>query len=43
MKAKLPGVVLALFALGAAPAFAHHGFNVEFDANNCFDLKGTLT
>jgi uncharacterized protein YfaP (DUF2135 family) len=43
MKAKLPGVLLALFVLGAAPAFAHHGFNVEFDSTRCTDLKGTLT
>jgi Family of unknown function (DUF6152) len=43
MKAKLAGVFLALSVLGAAPAFAHHGFNVEFDSSKCFDLKGTLT
>jgi len=27
----------------AAPAFAHHGFGVEFDSTNCRDVKGTLT
>ena len=44
MKAKLPGVLMALFVLGAAaPLFAHHGFGVEFDATKCADLKGTLT
>jgi hypothetical protein len=44
MKAKPPGVLMALFVLGAAaPAFAHHGFGVEFDSNKCMDLKGTLT
>jgi hypothetical protein len=44
MKAKLPGVLMALFVLGAAvPAFAHHGFGVEFDSSKCMDLKGTLT
>ena len=44
MKAKLPGILMALFVLGAAtPLFAHHGFGVEFDASKCADLKGTLT
>jgi hypothetical protein len=44
MKAKLLGVSMALFVLGAAlPAFAHHGFGVEFDGSKCMDLKGTLT
>jgi Family of unknown function (DUF6152) len=44
MKAKLLGVLTALLVLGAAvPLFAHHAFSVEFDENNCRDLKGTLT
>jgi len=44
MKVKLPGILMAIFALGAAvPVFAHHGFNVEFDGTKCLDLKGTLT
>ena len=47
MKVKLLGILMALFAVGAAvpavPAFAHHGFGVEFDATKCMDLKGTLT
>jgi hypothetical protein len=44
MKAKLPGILMALFVLGAVvPAFAHHGFGVEFDGSKCADLKGTLT
>ena len=33
-----------LFVLGlGTPAFAHHGFNVEFDSSKCMNLKGTLT
>lgn len=44
MKAKLPGILMALFVLGAAaPVFAHHGFGVEFDATKCADLSGVLT
>jgi hypothetical protein len=45
MRRKLPGILTAVFALlgAAAPAFAHHGFNVEFDGSKCMDLKGTLT
>jgi uncharacterized protein DUF6152 len=45
MKVKLPGVLLvvvALFSTGI-PAFAHHGFAVEFDGSKCLNLKGTLT
>ena len=44
MRRKLSGVVIALaLAVVAAPAFAHHGFGVEFDKDKCMDLKGTLT
>jgi hypothetical protein len=45
MTVKLPGVLMTVFALlgAAVPTFAHHGFNVEFDASKCMDLKGTLT
>jgi hypothetical protein len=45
MRVKLPGVLMAVFALlgVSVPAFAHHGFAVEFDATKCMDLKGTLT
>ena len=45
MTVKLPGVLITVFALlgAAVPTFAHHGFNVEFDASKCMDLKGTLT
>jgi hypothetical protein len=45
MRAKLPGVLAAVVALlgMAVPAFAHHGFSVEFDGKKCMNLKGTLT
>jgi hypothetical protein len=45
MRVRLPGVLVAVFVVigGAVPLFAHHGFGVEFDVNNCMDLKGTLT
>jgi hypothetical protein len=45
MRRKLPGVLIAAFALvvAAAPAFAHHGFSVEFDKDKCMDLTGTLS
>jgi len=44
MRVKLPGVLMAVFALLGAgvPAFGHHGFTVEFDPTKCMDLKGTL-
>jgi hypothetical protein len=45
MRVKLPGLLMTVFFLFGAtvPAFAHHGFGVEFDATKCMDLKGTLT
>jgi hypothetical protein len=44
MRIKLPGLVMAICVLGAAvPAFAHHGFSVEFDGSKCLNLTGTLT
>jgi hypothetical protein len=45
MRRKLPGVLIAVFALvvAAAPAFAHHGFSVEFDKDKCMDLTGSLS
>ena len=45
MRPKLAGVLMAVFALvgWSVPAFAHHGFAVEFDGSKCMDLKGTLT
>jgi hypothetical protein len=37
MKVKLPGVLLVALALLSTgiPAFAHHGFAVEFDGSKC--------
>jgi hypothetical protein len=43
MRIKLPILTAAVVLLGAVPLFAHHGFSVEFDANKCMNLKGTLT
>ena len=45
MRRKLPGVLIAAFGLAfaAAPGFAHHGFNVEFDKDRCSDLTGLLS
>jgi len=45
MRVKLPGVLIAVFALvgAAVPAFAHHGFSVEYDGKKCMNLMGTLT
>jgi hypothetical protein len=44
MKVRLLSLLVGLFAMGmTTTAFAHHGFNVEFDASKCMDLKGTLT
>lgn len=44
MRVKFPGVWAAVFVFATTvPAFAHHGFNVEFDAAKCRDVKGTLT
>ena len=44
MRRKFSGVLIALaLAVAAAPAFAHHGFGVEFDKDKCMDLSGTLS
>jgi len=43
MNVRLASIATALFILGGIiPAFAHHGFGVEFDSSKCMDLKGTL-
>lgn len=42
---RLRNLLMAVFALVglSVPAFAHHGFAVEFDGSKCMNLKGTLT
>jgi Family of unknown function (DUF6152) len=44
MRLKFAAVLITVSALGGGvtPAFAHHGFSVEFDGSKCMDLKGTL-
>jgi hypothetical protein len=45
MKVRLAGASIAMCSLlgWTGTAYAHHGFNVEFDGSRCMDLKGTLT
>ena len=42
---RIPSILVAIFVLVlmSVPAFAHHGFAVEFDGSKCMNLKGTLT
>jgi Family of unknown function (DUF6152) len=45
MRVRLAGALIAVCCLLAwtGSAYAHHGFNVEFDGTKCLDLKGNLT
>ncbi len=45
MRAKRSAFLTAILAslILVTPAFAHHGFTVEFDPTRCFDMQGTLT
>ena len=44
MRVRLPGILAAVFVFGVTvPTFAHHSFSLEFDKDNCMDLKGTLS
>jgi hypothetical protein len=45
MRVRLAGVSIVVCGLLglAGSAYAHHGFNVEFDGTKCMDLKGTLS
>jgi Family of unknown function (DUF6152) len=43
VRVSLPGVLAAVFVIAAVvPTFAHHGFGVEFNKDDCRDVKGNL-
>jgi hypothetical protein len=43
MRAKIAGIVLGGFILGALPLAAHHSFAAEFDRDQPITLTGTVT
>ena len=43
VKTVVGAALAAALLLAAVPAFAHHSFAAEFDANNCKDFTGTFT
>jgi Family of unknown function (DUF6152) len=45
MRPRLPSMLTAILTVlvAAFPAFAHHGFQAEFDKTKCMDLRGNLS
>jgi len=39
----IPLAAVGMMLVGAVPAFAHHSFAAEFDANQPVELRGTVT